>query len=208
LSLAQDLPAVWNSAAMCLKQRIVRILIEEIIADVDEANTEIVLIHWTGGRHSELRIKKNLTGRHSRCTSLEAIEIIRRMAGRFPDEQIAATLNRLGLKTGTGSTWIEGRIRTVRSYHNLPTYDAKTSNKTTITLEEACQKLGVTHKVVRRLIESKKLPATQVVPCAPREIPANAVGNEEVLREVKNIKRRIRISPRAAAEDLPMFADL
>src|SRR5436853_3525562 len=55
-SLAQDLPAVWNSPTtdMRLKQRIVRILVEEIVADVDEATTEIVLlIHWTGGRHSE-----------------------------------------------------------------------------------------------------------------------------------------------------------
>lgn len=106
-SLAQNLPAVWNAETtdMRLKQRIVRILIQEIVADVDEAAGEIVLIiHWTGGRHSELRVKKNLTGRHSRCTSLEAVEIIRQMAGRFPDEQIAATLNRLGLKTGSGNT--------------------------------------------------------------------------------------------------------
>ena len=111
-SLAQNLPSVWNAPAtdMRLKQRIVRILVEEIIADVDEASTEVVLlIHWTGGRHSELRIKKNPTGKHSRCTSLEAIEIIRRMAGRFPDDQIAATLNRLNLRTGTGNTWTEGR---------------------------------------------------------------------------------------------------
>ena len=65
------------------------------IADVDDATREIVLmIHWTGGRHSELRVKKNSTGHHNRCTSLEAIEIIRQMAGRFPDDQIAATLNR------------------------------------------------------------------------------------------------------------------
>jgi hypothetical protein len=64
-SLAQDLPAVWNSPAtdMHLKQRIVRILVGEIVADVDDAASEIVLlIHWTGGRHSELRMKKNLTG--------------------------------------------------------------------------------------------------------------------------------------------------
>jgi hypothetical protein len=41
---------------MRLKQRIVRILIKEVIADVDNSATEIVwLIHWTGGRHSELR---------------------------------------------------------------------------------------------------------------------------------------------------------
>jgi len=68
-NLAQNLPAVWNSPAtdMRLKQRIVRILVEEIVADVDETTGEIVLlIHWSGGRHSELRMKKNLTGRHSR----------------------------------------------------------------------------------------------------------------------------------------------
>jgi hypothetical protein len=208
-SLAQDLPAVWNSAAMRLKQRIVHILVEEIIADVDEANTEIVLlIHWTGGRHSELRIKKNFTGKHSLCTSLEATEIIRRMAGRFPDDQIAATLNRLGLKTGTGNTWNEGRIRTARNYHNLPVYDGKTSKRDTLTMEEACQKLGVSHKVVRRLIESNKLPAIQVVPCAPWEIPAKAIECEEVLREIGNIESRVRISRTLPEGDLPMFADL
>jgi hypothetical protein len=146
------------------------------MADVDEANTEIVLlIHWTGGRHSELRIKKNLTGKHSRCTNLEAIEIIRRMAGRFPDDQIAATLNRLAFRTGTGNTWNEGRVRSVRSYHQLPVYDAKTSTRKTLTLEEASERLAVSHKVVRRLIESKKISATQVVPWAPWEIPAEAI---------------------------------
>jgi len=107
-SLAQNLPAVWNSPAtdMRLKQRIVRILVEEIVADINEASGEIVLlIHWSGGRHSELRMKKNLTGRHSRCTDLETIDVLKRMAGRFPDDQIAATLNRLGLQTGPGNTW-------------------------------------------------------------------------------------------------------
>ena len=56
LSLAQDLPAVWNSptADMRLKQRIIRILIEEIVADVDQDKQEVVLlIHWAGGRHAE-----------------------------------------------------------------------------------------------------------------------------------------------------------
>ena len=52
LSLAQDLPAVWNSPGTeaGLKQRIVRILVEEVVADVDEEKQEIVLlIHWAGG---------------------------------------------------------------------------------------------------------------------------------------------------------------
>ena len=82
-------------------------------------------------------MKKNLTGRHSRCTDLETIEVLRRMSGRFPDDQIAATLNRLGLKTGTGNTWNEGRVRSVRSYHELPACTAALVPPQTVTLEEA-----------------------------------------------------------------------
>ena len=210
-SLAQDLPAVWNSGAteMRLKQRIIRILIGEIIADVDESTTEIVLlIHWTGGRHSELRVKKNLTGKHSRCTSLEAIEIIRQMAGKFPDDQIAATLNRLKFRTGTGNTWTEGRIRSLRSYHEWPTYDAKTASRQVLTLEEASERLAVSHKVVRRLIDSGKIAATQVVPWAPWEISAGAVDSEEVLQAVRNAKRRVRVGFSAPKAILPLFGEL
>jgi len=209
-NLAHDLAAVWNlpTTDMRLKQRIVHILVAEIVADVDQANQEIVLlIHWAGGQHSELRVKKNATGKHSRCTSLEAIEIIRRMAGRFPDEQIAATLNRLGLRTGAGNTWREGNIRTVRSYHQLPAYVAAQSPRNTLTLEEASARLAVSHKVVRRLIEAGKIPAAQVVPCAPWEISAEAVESQTVLTEVKRIKERARPLRAASVEDLPMFAE-
>jgi hypothetical protein len=210
-SLAEDLPAVWNSPAtdMRLKQRIVRILVEEIVADVDDAVNEIVLlIHWTGGRHSELRMKKNLTGRHSRCTNLETIEVLRRMSGRFPDDQIAATLNRLGLKTGMGKTWNEGRVRSVRSYHELPAHDANMASRQTITLEEASERLGISHKVIRRLIESNLIPATQVVPWAPWEISEKAIESVDVVQEVARLKRRRRNAYAAAEASLPMFAEL
>ncbi|MDQ6677477.1 MAG: recombinase family protein [Acidobacteriota bacterium] len=211
LSLAQDLPAVWNSPStdMRLKQRVVRILIEEIIADVDDASTEIVLlIHWSGGQHSELRMKKNQTGQHSRCTSLEAVEILRRMAGRFPDERIAATLNRLGFRTGPGNTWNEGRIRSIRSYHQLPAYDATECNRKTLTLEQASERLQVSHKVVRRLIESGKIAATQIVPWAPWEVSAEAMECEEVLQEVKRVKRGTRMKTPLPQEELPMVQEI
>jgi len=210
LSLAHNLPSVWNAATtdMRLKQRITRILIQEIIADVDESAGEIVLmIHWAGGRHSELRVKKNLTGHHSRCTNLGAIEIIRRMAGRFPDEQIAATLNRLGLRTGFGNNWVELRVRTARSYHNLPSYDPKI-RRNVLTLEEASEKLGVRHKIVRRLIDSKVIVGAQVVPWAPWEIPAESIQSEQVLRAVAAFKRGARIKQSNCEAELPMFTEI
>ena len=195
LSLAQDLPAVWNlpSTDMRLKQRIVRILLQEIVADVDEKNKEIVLLlHWAGGRHTELRLKKNAIGRHGRCTSLEAIEVIRQMASRFTDEQIATTLNRLGMRTGTGNTWNEIRIRSARQHHRLPVFDpANASNS--ITLEQAAQRLGVSPTSVRRMIAQKTIAATQVVACAPWQIPVDSLVSEVVQKAVVAIKNRVRV---------------
>lgn len=195
VSLAQDLPAVWNlpSTDMRLKQRIVRILIEEIIADVDDQNKEIVLLlHWAGGRHSELRLKKNATGKHGHCTSLEAIEVIRQMAGKFTDEQIASTLNRLSLRTGSGNTWNEIRVRSARQHHRLPAINLAHSNDS-ITLEEAAQRLGVSSTSVRRMIAQKTITATQVVACAPWQVLVGELDSEAVQKAVTAIKNRIRV---------------
>jgi excisionase family DNA binding protein len=190
LSLAANLPAVWNSPAadMKLKQRIVRLLIHEIVADVDESASEIVLvIHWVGGRHTELRVPKNKTGHHSRSTGEGATEVVRRMAGRWPDEQIAATLNRLRLRTGVGNTWNEVRVRSIRQRLGLPAHDSAMT-PATLTLEQAAQRLGVSAMVVRRLIERKRLPATHVAPSAPWEIPVTAVDSPSIQRAAQRAR--------------------
>jgi DNA invertase Pin-like site-specific DNA recombinase len=195
-ALAHDVPAIWNDVAsdMRLKQRIARILIEEIVAGVAEDGREIVLIvHWSGGRHSELRVEKRASGRHGQSTDLEAVEIVRQMAGQFPDQQIAATLNRLGLKTGAGNTWTESRIRALRSHQKLPCYDANPGGQRALTIEQAAESLGISASSVRQLIiQSKVLPATQVIPYAPWQIARESLELAEVKRAVENIKKRIR----------------
>jgi excisionase family DNA binding protein len=211
LSLAQDLPAIWNSAStdMRLKQRLVRILIDEIVVDVDEKSSEVVLvIHWSGDRHSELRVKKNATGKHRRCTDIEAIGVIRQMAERFSDEQIAATLNRLGLRTGADNTWNEGRVRSAREYQQLPAFDSNHPRKDFVTLREAAQRLGLSLTIVRRLIAEKKLPASQVITYAPWQIPAEALDSEAVRTEVENIKNRVRAPQTPRLDDQQaLFSD-
>jgi hypothetical protein len=212
LSLAHDLPAVWNAptADMRLKQRIVRILIEEIIADVDEEKREIaLLIHWAGGRHSELRIQKNGLGKHQRCTRVEAIDVVRQMSGKFPDEQIAATLNRLGLRTGAGNAWSTQRVYSLRHYHDLPNNKVSGARLPVITLEEAAHRLGISSTSVRRLIDQKLLHAVQVVACAPWEIPVEALEDKAVLKAVNSIKKRVRIpQTRNGQDQSPLFSNI
>ena len=196
MSLAQDLPAIWNSPStdMRLKQRITRILIREIVADVDEHSREIVLlIHWAGGRHSELRLKKSETGKHRHCTNLDAIEVICKMAGKFPDEQIAATLNRLRLHTGADNTWNETRVYSVRHRHQLPAFDPAKRNTSEVTLKEAAKRLNLSPPSVRRMIDDKILPAHQVVECAPWQIPVSVLDSEQVRREALRLRNRVRV---------------
>ncbi len=166
-----------------------------MVVDVDDTNQEIVLlIHWAGGRHSELRVKKNKTGQHKHCTSLEAIEVIRQMSERHTDEQIATTLNRLGFQTGPGHTWTDQRVYSARRYHHLPAFDPK---RTTgfLTLEQAAERLGVSATTVRRMIVRKKLRANQVVPCAPWQISVEELDSETIQETVRNIKDGLH-SPR------------
>ena len=105
--LADDLAAAWNAPGvpMRARQQLLRALVTDIIADVDEAEREVVLtIHWRGGQHSQLRVRKPRAGEHSCRTPEEALAVMRSMAGRWSDEDIAASLNRMGMRTGQGKS--------------------------------------------------------------------------------------------------------
>jgi excisionase family DNA binding protein len=198
LALAEDLAAVWNAPAtdMKLKQRIARILIQEIVVSFDEETSEIVLIiHWNGGRHSELRVRKNKTGHHNRTTKAEAIDVIRRMSGRYPDDQIAATLNRLGFRTAFDLTWTTLRIQTLRHRFDLPACNSSQCPPAMLTLEQAAERLRTNRKTVRRLIEKKILPATQIVPGAPWEISEESVQSSAVMEAIKRMATHPRPRP-------------
>jgi DNA invertase Pin-like site-specific DNA recombinase len=164
-ALAQDLPAVWHDPTtdMRLKQRIVRILIHEIIVDIDDASREILLVmHWQGGRHTELRVARPWSGRTKRCTDAEAIALVRRMAGRWNDDAIAMQLNLLGWKTGTGNHWTRMRVRELRSRLDLPACDP--TQPTWLTAKGAATHLGISPAYAGLLLKRGVIPGTQAVP--------------------------------------------
>ncbi len=212
LRLAKDLPAVWNASTtdMRLKQRIVRILVEEIVADVDESANQVVLVlRWAGGRHSELRITKNKTGHHRRVTDPEIIEIIRQMAGQYSDEDIAATLNRLKLRTGAGNSWQAHRVQWARSHNGFPPYNPASTDASILTLEQTALRLHISESSVRRLINEKILPAKQIVFGAPWQIAPESLTLPGVTKAAAEIKRR-RYIPQARPVEgqTPLFSDI
>jgi hypothetical protein len=83
--LAADLKSVWTAPTTDarLKKRIVRTVIHEVVADIDADAAEIVLlIHWVGGVHSEIRLPKRRRGQRT-STSADVIAVVR--AGKSRD---------------------------------------------------------------------------------------------------------------------------
>ena len=132
-------------------------------------------------------------------TDPEAIEVLRQMAGKFSDQQIAGTLNRLRLRTGVGNSWNVIRVRSARSYYQLPAF-APNDPPREVTLQEAARRLQVSESIVRRMIDEKILPARQVVPCAPWQIAMEALDSEAIRKEATPIKNRVRIPQRQSIE--------
>lgn len=206
MGLAEDLAAAWKApqTTMRTRQRLVRALITEIVADVDEKAGEIVLvIHWKGGQHSELRVKKPKSGEHSCSTPEQALAVMRSMAGRWSDQDIAASLNRMGMPTGQGKTWTAHRVGSIRRVNGIHGYLSTEKNGEWLTLRDAATKLGVSHHQVRKLIKAWILASEQIMPDAPHQIRAADLDSERVAAALARKGRPCRAVPEGQLSMFP-----
>jgi hypothetical protein len=196
------LSSVWEMTdAMQLKQRIVRLLIQEIVVDIDEDKAQVVLmIHWVGGRHSELRLHRPRQGEHDNATRQDADLLVRRMAGQWPDGEIAGTLNRLGLRTGVGNTWTASRVLSVRKRLRLVDFDPAKAPQM-LTLNQTADQLGVGPWVIRRLIKLGVVEAAQPFPGAPWQIDPSVLDQQRVKQVAAAVTaRKVRPGSKASQQ--------
>lgn len=205
--LAEDLEAAWNAPGVTMgaRQGLLRSLVADIIADVDDATREVVLtIHWRGGQHSQLRVRKPKSGEHGCRTPEEALAVMRSMASRWSDADIAASLNRMGMPTARERPWTAHRVSSLRRVHGIRAYRSAEKDGEWLTMSEAASALGVSHHCIRRLIKAAVLPAEQVVPGAPYQIRAADLRDERVSAAIGRT-----VGPCGAHDDsqLVMFTD-
>jgi excisionase family DNA binding protein len=204
LELGRDLPLLWSHPAATaeLKKRLLRATLREIVITDNVDRTEHVLVlHWQGGVHTELRVKRAKTGHHRRVADADVITLVSELSKVCTDQNIAATLNRLGYHTGTGKTWRAHSVANLRHYHRLPNYEKGVD---WLTIELAAKMLEVSHTVIRRLIAEGTLPATQVVPRAPRIIARESLSLPPVQAAVQAVHqgRQLR-KPTPGQQEFP-----
>ena len=117
-----------------------RTLIHEVVADIDDAASEIVLIvHWVGRVHSEIRLPKRRRGRRN-STSATIIEAVRQLVLIASDDLIARLLNRNGLKTGNGNRWTRERVTSMRSNYRIPVFKTAEDGNLALAKPQQCRK--------------------------------------------------------------------
>jgi DNA invertase Pin-like site-specific DNA recombinase len=183
LALGRDLSAVWNApqAEPALKQRLAGLLLEEVLCDVDASGKEVLLVlHWQGGRHSEVRMRKPEPGQHRYQASAQVYELLREHSPTQSMQQLATLLNQHELKTGHGHRWDAERVRGFMAKHGIGSFAGSGSSAPSLSLTKAARRLGVNDHTVRRLITQGLLPCTQRAAHAKCQIPAEALQSTQV----------------------------
>lgn len=193
LALAHDLPAAWNapSATERTKQRLTRILIQEVVIDRKEDTDEaVVTIHWTGGRHTEIRVARIRTGRYPDDRHPSPVEVMRNLGGHWSDRELAVTMNRMRCRSTEGGTWTALRVRELRERMGIAAFDPSQPRDKTISLDETARRLQVCVGSVLRLIREGVLPAKQLMPSAPWQVPVAALESDAVRIGVRAVVER------------------
>lgn len=194
--LGDDLERMWNDpdASMALKKRILRTALVEVLVDVNDEPREIVLsLHWTGGVHTSLRVRRRGIGQHLKTTPETVLQLITDLAKICNDAEIAATLNRLGLRSARGRSWKRALVASLRGIHEIPVYH-ETNSKPWVSRKQAMRELGIGYKAIDSLIRKGVLPARQIFPQAPWVIERTSLVLPQVQRAI-DLMRRGRAFP-------------
>jgi DNA invertase Pin-like site-specific DNA recombinase len=201
-SLASDLRTVWTAPTTDarLKKRIVRTVIQEVVADIDAEAAEIVLVvHWMGGIHSEMRLPRRRRGQRN-STSADVIAAVRHLVLIANDDLIAGILNRNGLVTGHGNRWTRERLTSLRSHHRIPVHKpAENGIEPWLNLSRAAQLLKVAPKTLRLAAEAGEIEATHPLPEGPWIFARAALTTPAA----KSISERARLNQKRPTGQCP-----
>ena len=145
-----------------------RTLIQEVVADIDDNAAEVILVvHWMGGIHTEIRLPRRRRGQRN-STSPDIIAAVRLLVRIANDDLIAGILNRNKLLTGHGNRWTRERVTALRSHHRIPVWrPAADGIEPWLNLTRAAELLGISQKTLRLAAERGEIEAVHPLPDGP-----------------------------------------
>ena len=180
LQMGADLEAAWHhpAATAVTRKRLIRAVMREVVARVEDDQVQL-LLHWQGGDHTRLTVRKNRRGQTRWAVEPEMVDLIRTCARLMPDKAIAGMLNRTGKRTGRLNGWTQSRVRGFRNTHGIAVYvDGEWAARGEVTLTEAARMLDLSPMTVLRRIRAGIIPAEQYCKGAPWVIKRQDIENQ------------------------------
>ena len=180
LQMGADLEAAWHhpAATAVTRKRLIRAVMREVVARVEDDQVQL-LLHWQGGDHTRLTVRKNRRGQTRWAVEPETVDLIRTCARLMPDKAIAGMLNRTGKRTGRLNGWTQSRVRGFRNTHGIAVYvEGEWAARGEVTLTEAARMLDLSPMTVLRRIRAGIIPAEQYCKGAPWVIKRQDIENQ------------------------------
>jgi DNA invertase Pin-like site-specific DNA recombinase len=190
LSLGERFADVWDSphCPMELRKTLIRTVVQEVIVNEDPSGQTLrFVIHWQGGSHTAFDMPKPQWGMADQ-TAPETIDLIRQLAVRYSDEEIARVLNKHGRLTGKGNRWTKNRVAAARRRYVINGHRRPRTDPDVLSLQQAARYCGVSSTTIKRLVSSGLLHRDQVAPWAPWEIKRTDLESELIRQALAHLQ--------------------
>ena len=194
LALSKDIPLIWDHPGtdVTLKKRIMRTLIENVLVDVDPEKGLIdVIIHWKGGIHSELQVRRRKRGQNRFAAPDNVVEIIKELVKVCTDDIIASVMNRSGYKTGLNNRWNRERVTSFRSKRKIPRFTQQRKTKEGwMNLTEASAYLDISGQPLRKAVERGQIKGIHPANDGPWIFNRKDLETPEARKAIEAVKSR------------------
>ncbi|MCA1680622.1 MAG: helix-turn-helix domain-containing protein, partial [Actinobacteria bacterium] len=157
------------------RKQLLRAILTDVVVTVDrtsEQHAAELRVAWEGGTITDHTVALPRTGSHTRCTDQDTVALVRQLAERYPDKQIAAILARQGRRTGAGNPFTAHRVAGLRAHHKIPAAPVRATahDADMITVAKVASELGVSTATVHRWLREGFITGEQITPGAPWQI--------------------------------------
>jgi len=159
--LGAALERVWNAPETTHRdrKRLLACLIEEATLQVDDGQIEVIL-HWWGGETDVLSVPRRRPKPVRHRDDIDTVALVRRLAGFYPDIQIATILNDQGRRSSRGLLFSMSTVEALRRRHGiLRSRKATVEEGELMSVAKAAQEIGVSEATLYRWVNAGILPS-------------------------------------------------
>ena len=200
--LADNFPEVWNhpQADPKLRKSLLRTAVREILVELQAEQKRLeVTIHWQGGVHTRIHVKK-YDRRRGAAADPDLIVMVRKLAGDgITDADSARVLNMHGTTTPGGLPWTVERVMNFRRTHRIR-YGPRPASSEYLNMTEAAAHLGISRNGLLGLERDGALSRNQVMEFAPWRVERKQLDSERVQALVRTLKATGRL-PKGGCPD-------